>query len=455
MSQRLGGDITALTAGERADMPVFLDTSDADFATAFAALLSAKREDSPDVDATVAAIIADVRARGDAAVIELTSKFDRLELTADQLAISEAEVDAAIATVSADERAALELAADRIRAYHARQMPEDAQWQDASGATLGWRWSAVSAAGLYVPGGLASYPSSVLMNAIPAQVAGVARLAITVPTPDGVINPLVLLAARLSGVTEIYRIGGAQAIAALAYGTESIAPVDKITGPGNAFVAAAKRRVFGKVGIDMIAGPSEILVIADKDNNPDWIALDLMSQAEHDENAQSLLITDDAGFGRAVAAAVEARLQTLERRAIAAASWRDFGAIITVGSLDEAAELSNRIAPEHLELCVADPVALSAKTIHAGAIFLGQYTPEAIGDYVGGPNHVLPTARSARFSSGLSVMDFIKRTTLSQMTPAALRAIGPAAEVLAKSESLQAHGLSVTARLEGLNDSDA
>lgn len=432
-------------------MPVFLDSSDADFETAFAGLLNAKREDSPDVDAAVAEIIADVRARGDAAVLELTAKFDRLDLTADQLAISEAEVDAAIATVPAQERTALELAAERIRAYHARQMPQDAQWQDATGATLGWRWSPVSAAGLYVPGGLASYPSSVLMNAIPAQVAGVERLAITVPAPDGVLNPLVLLAARLSGVTEIYRIGGAQAIAALAYGTKTIAPVDKITGPGNAFVAAAKRRVFGKVGIDMIAGPSEILVIADKNNTPDWIALDLMSQAEHDESAQSLLITDDADFGRAVAKAVEARLETLERREIAGASWRDFGAVITVRDLDEAATLSNRIAPEHLELCVADPQALSLKTIHAGAIFLGQYTPEAIGDYVGGPNHVLPTARSARFSSGLSVMDFVKRTTLSQMTPAALRAIGPAAEVLAQSESLEAHGLSVTARLEAFN----
>lgn len=432
-------------------MPVFLDTSDADFETAFVRLLNAKREDSPDVDAAVAEIIADVRARGDAAVLELTAKFDRLDLTADKLAISEAEVDAAIASVSPQERAALELAADRIRAYHAQQMPADAQWEDASGATLGWRWSPVSAAGLYVPGGLASYPSSVLMNAIPAQVAGVARLAITVPAPDGVLNPLVLLAARLSGVTEIYRIGGAQAIAALAYGTETIAPVDKITGPGNAFVAAAKRRVFGKVGIDMIAGPSEILVIADKNNTPDWIALDLLSQAEHDESAQSLLITDDADFGRAVATAVEHRLKTLDRRKIAGASWQDFGAVITVRDLDEAAELSNRIAPEHLELCVADPQALSLKTIHAGAIFLGQYTPEAIGDYVGGPNHVLPTARSARFSSGLSVMDFVKRTTLSQMTPAALRAIGPAAEVLAKSESLEAHGLSVTARLDALN----
>ncbi|WP_297340922.1 histidinol dehydrogenase, partial [Pseudophaeobacter sp.] len=316
-------------------MPVFLDTSDADFETAFVRLLNAKREDSPDVDAAVAEIIADVRARGDAAVLELTAKFDRLDLTADQLAISEAEVDAAIASVSPQERAALELAADRIRAYHAQQMPTDAQWEDASGATLGWRWSPVSAAGLYVPGGLASYPSSVLMNAIPAQVAGVARLAITVPAPDGVLNPLVLLAARLSGVTEIYRIGGAQAIAALAYGTQTIAPVDKITGPGNAFVAAAKRRVFGKVGIDMIAGPSEILVIADKNNTPDWIALDLLSQAEHDESAQSLLITDDADFGRAVATAVEHRLKTLDRRKIAGASWQDFGAVITVRDLDE------------------------------------------------------------------------------------------------------------------------
>ncbi|KIC35766.1 histidinol dehydrogenase [Leisingera sp. ANG-M7] len=432
-------------------MPQFLNTSESGFEQSFTALLGAKREDSPDVDATVAGIIADVRARGDAALVELTAKFDRLELDPAQLRFTEAAVDAAIAEVSAEEREALELAAERIRAYHSRQMPKDAQWTDESGATLGWRWSAVSAAGLYVPGGLASYPSSVLMNAIPAKVAGVERLAITVPTPDGQVNPLVLLAARLAGVDEIYRVGGAQAVAALAYGTETIAPVDKITGPGNAFVAAAKRRVFGKVGIDMIAGPSEILVIADKDNNPDWIALDLMSQAEHDESAQSLLITDDEAFGRAVAEAVEKRLETLERRAIAGASWRDFGAVITVRDLDEAAALSNRIAPEHLELCVADPVALSEKTVHAGAIFLGQYTPEAIGDYVGGPNHVLPTARSARFSSGLSVMDFLKRTTLSQMTPDSLRAIGPAAEVLAKSESLEAHGLSVTARLDALN----
>ena len=433
-------------------MPVFLNTSDADFDARFAELLSAKREDSPDVDAVVAEIIQDVRDHGDAAVLRLTAKFDRLELTAEELSFSEDEIETAVADVSAEDRRALEIAAERIRAYHSRQMPEDQQWTDEAGATLGWRWTPVSAAGLYVPGGLASYPSSVLMNAIPAKVAGVERLAITVPTPDGVVNPLVLLAARLSGVDEIYRIGGAQAIAALAYGTQSIAAVDKITGPGNAFVAAAKRRVFGKVGIDMIAGPSEILVIADKDNNPDWIALDLLSQAEHDESAQSILITDNAAFGADVAAAVERRLETLQRRDIAGASWRDFGAVITVKDLDEAAALSNRIAPEHLELCVADPVALSEKTVHAGAIFLGQYTPEAIGDYVGGPNHVLPTARSARFSSGLSVMDFLKRTTLSQMTPAALLEIGPAAEALAKSESLEAHGLSVTARLNALNE---
>lgn len=432
-------------------MPVFLNASDAGFDQAFATLLGAKREDSPDVDAVVADIIADVRTRGDAALIELTAKFDRLQLTADQLRISEAEIDAAIQDVSTEERVALELAVERIRAYHLRQMPQGAEWQDDAGASLGWRWSAVSAAGLYVPGGLASYPSSVLMNAVPAKVAGVERLAVVVPTPDGQINPLVLLAARLSGVDEIYRVGGAQAVAALAYGTESIAPVDKITGPGNAFVAAAKRRVFGKVGIDMIAGPSEILVIADKDNDPDWIALDLLSQAEHDESAQSILITDDEAFGRSVADVVEARLQTLERSAIAGPSWRDYGAVIVVPDLDVAAQLSNRIAPEHLELCVADARALSEKTIHAGAIFLGQYTPEAIGDYIGGPNHVLPTARSARFSSGLSVMDFLKRTTLSEMTPDALRAIGPAAETLAKSESLEAHGLSIRARLDRLN----
>jgi len=432
-------------------MPIFLDSQSPDFETSFARLLNAKREDSPDVDAVVADIIAQVRATGDAAVIALTATFDRITLTADTLRITPEEMADAIEEVAAEDRAALEHAAARIRAYHARQLPEDAQWTDEAGATLGWRWSAVSAAGLYVPGGLASYPSSVLMNAIPAKVAGVERLAMVVPTPDGILNPLVLLAAHLSGVDEIYRIGGAQAVAALAYGTETIAPVDKITGPGNAFVAAAKRRVFGKVGIDMIAGPSEILVIADADNDPNWIALDLLSQAEHDASAQSILITTDAGFGQAVARSVESHLTTLQRRAIAGDSWRDFGAIITVPDLATAARLSDRIAPEHLELCVADPDALSAQVTHAGAIFLGQWTPEAIGDYVGGPNHVLPTARSARFSSGLSVLDFMKRTTLARMTPDALRAIGPAAERLAASESLEAHGLSVTARLNKLN----
>ena len=432
-------------------MPVFLDSTSRDFEAQFTALLSAKREDSPDVDAVVTEIIADVRARGDAAVIDLTEKFDRTRLTASTLAFSADEIDAECAKVSETDRSALQTAYERIVAYHERQIPENAEWTDASGATLGWRWTPVSAAGLYVPGGLASYPSSVLMNAVPAKVAGVKRLAITVPTPDGEINPLVIQAAKISGVDEIYRVGGAQAIAALAYGTDTIAPVDKITGPGNAFVAAAKRRVFGKVGIDMIAGPSEILVVADGDNNPDWIALDLMSQAEHDESAQSLLITTDPAFGDAVAEAVEMRLQTLARRDIAGASWRDFGAIITVRDLDEAAAITDRIAPEHLELCVADPDALSAKISHAGAIFLGQWTPEAIGDYVGGPNHVLPTARSARFSSGLSVLDFMKRTTLAKMTPDALRAIGPSAETLATSESLEAHGLSVTARLDTLN----
>ena len=432
-------------------MPQFLDVTTANFEADFTALLGAKREDSPDVDAVVADIITHVRRDGDAAVLALTSKFDRLDLTPDTLAFSPDDIDAYCAQVSEDDRTALEIAADRISSYHARQMPSDDSWTDASGATLGWRWTPVSAAGLYVPGGLASYPSSVLMNAIPAKVAGVSRLAITVPTPDGVVNPLVLLAAKIAGVDEIYLIGGAQAIAALAYGTETIAPVDKITGPGNAFVAAAKRRVFGKVGIDMIAGPSEVLVIADAENDPDWIALDLLSQAEHDESAQSILITDNADFGRAVMAAVETRLETLARRDIAGASWRDYGAVIVVPSLAVAAQLSDRLAPEHLELCVADPEALAAQITHAGAIFLGAWTPEAIGDYVGGPNHVLPTARSARFSSGLSVLDFIKRTTLTKMTPEALGLIGPAAERLALSESLEAHSLSVTARLNRLN----
>ena len=429
-------------------MPQFLFAKDPDFEARFAALLGMKREEAEDVDIAVAAIIARVRAEGDAAVADLTRRFDRYD---GPLVFSAAEIAAECAKVSVADRDALELAAERIRAYHDRQRPVDASWVDAAGATLGWRWTPVSAAGLYVPGGLASYPSSVLMNAIPARVAGVERLVIACPTPGGVVNPLVLLAATLAGVDVVYRFGGAQAIAALAYGTETVAAVDKITGPGNAYVAAAKRRVFGRVGIDMIAGPSEVLVIADRDNNPDWIALDLLSQAEHDESAQSILITDDAAFGAAVADAVSRRLETLERRAIAGASWAQNGAVIVVGSLEQAAELSNRIAPEHLELCVADPDALLGQIKHAGAIFMGAWTPEAIGDYVGGPNHVLPTARSARFSSGLGVLDFVKRTTIARMTPEALARVGPAAERLAMSESLQAHSLSVRVRLDALN----
>lgn len=433
-------------------MPQFLNTRDEDFEDRFQALLSMKREDAPDVDEAVAGIIADVRARGDAALIELTAKYDRLNLTPETFAFTEAEIDEAVAQVPEAEREALELAAARIRAYHERQLPKDESWTDEAGATLGWRWTPVAAAGLYVPGGLASYPSSVLMNAIPAKVAGVERMVMTTPTPDGKVNPLVLLAAKLSGIDTVYRLGGAQAIAALAYGTQTILPVDKITGPGNAWVAAAKRRVFGHVGIDMIAGPSEILVIADADNDPDWIAIDLLSQAEHDESAQSILITTSERLGRDVATEVDRYLEILERRDIAGKSWADYGAVITVQNLGEAAALADDIAPEHLELCVANPEALSENIRHAGAIFLGAWTPEAIGDYVGGPNHVLPTARSARFSSGLSVLDFMKRTTLAKMTPGALKRIGPAADTLARSESLEAHGLSVTSRLDKLNE---
>ena len=434
-------------------MPVFLESSASDFEAQFLAFLDQKRESDAEVDADAAAILSRVRQEGDAAVIELTSRFDRLDLTPETLAFSVAEIDAAVAKVPGAERDALEMAADRIKAYHQKQLPEDAWWTDPVGAQLGWRWTPVEAAGLYVPGGLASYPSSVLMNAIPAAVAGVEDLVICAPTPGGEVNPLVLLAARLSGVETIYRIGGAQAIGALAYGTETIRKVDKITGPGNAWVAAAKRQVFGRVGIDMIAGPSEILVIADKDNDPDWIAVDLLSQAEHDESAQSILITDDRSFGEAVSKAVEKRLETLERRHIARPSWENYGAIFVVGSIDEAVDLSDRIAPEHLEICTSDSEDVAQKIRHAGAIFIGAWTPEAIGDYIGGPNHVLPTSRSARFSSGLSVLDFMKRTTLAKMTPSALASIGPSAEVLARSESLEAHGLSVRARLDKLNES--
>jgi histidinol dehydrogenase len=428
-------------------MPVMLSHDQPDFEGRFAEFLGLRRAAEADVDAAVADIIADVRARGIAAVAELTRRFDRLDIAETTLAFSEAEIDAAIERVPAPERAALELAAGRIRAYHQRQLPEDAEWTDEAGVTLGWRWTPVDAAGLYVPGGLASYPSSVLMNAIPARVAGVERLVMCAPTPGGEVNPLVLLAARLAGVDEVCRIGGAQAIAAMAYGAGPLAPVDKITGPGNAYVAAAKRRVFGDVGIDMIAGPSEVLVIADADNDPDWIALDLLAQAEHDETAQSILMTDDAGLAEAVPRTVERRLQSLQRTEIAGKSWRDFGAVIVTRDLPQAAELANRVAPEHLQLCVAAPECLLPTIRHAGAIFLGAHTPEAIGDYVGGPNHVLPTARSARFSSGLSVLDFMKRTTVARLSREGMAAIGPAAETLARSEGLEAHALSVRARL--------
>ncbi|MFD1881449.1 histidinol dehydrogenase [Paracoccus pacificus] len=432
-------------------MAIRLTSSAPDFEENLAGLLSAKREDAADVNDVVAAIIADVRKRGDAALIELTARFDRQRLQPATLAIPADEIAAEIARVDPADKAALQRAADRIRAYHARQMPTDQSWTDPEGATLGWRWTPVDAAGLYVPGGQASYPSSVLMNAIPARVAGVGRLVVCVPTPDGVINPLVLAACDLAGVDEVYRIGGAQAIAALAYGTDTIRPVDKITGPGNAYVAAAKRQVFGRVGIDSIAGPSEVLIIADAGQNPEWLALDLMAQAEHDADAQSILLTDDPALADAVAAAVDALLARLPRREIAGASWRDHGAIIVTRDLSEAAAISNRFAPEHLELCVADPETLATECRHAGAIFLGAWTPEAAGDYVSGPNHVLPTSRSARHASGLAVTDFLKRTTVARLSPDALAAIGPAAVRLAAAEGLSAHGMSIQSRLDAQN----
>ena len=429
-------------------MPVLLNSQNSNFEKEFKKLLLAKREDSVDVDVSVREIIGGVIELGDQALIEYTKKFDRISLTTDTLRFTQSELKEQAAQVSDKDRSALELAVTRIKSYHEKQLPDDTFWTDESGVELGWRWSPVSAAGLYVPGGLASYPSSVLMNAIPAKVAGVKRLAITVPTPDNKVNPMVLLAAQLSGVDEVYRVGGAQAIAALAYGTKTIKPVDKITGPGNAFVAAAKRQVFGKVGIDMIAGPSEILVIADKTSRPDWIALDLLSQAEHDENAQSILITDSDDVINAVTEKIEINLQNLSRNEIAGKSWKNNGAIIKVPNFEMAAELSNRIAPEHLELCVSDPENLAKKISNAGAIFLGHWTPEAVGDYLTGPNHVLPTARSARFSSGLSVMDFLKRTTLAKVSRDALLKIGPSAVTLANSEGLECHGLSISERIK-------
>ena len=428
-------------------MAIRLSQTDPDFETRFRALLAAKREVSEDVDATVRGILADVRSRGDVAVLDYTARFDRLELTADALRVSEAEFEAADKRVDDRTRAALVLARDRIQSHHARQKPVDDRYTDALGVELGSRWTAIEAVGLYVPGGTASYPSSVLMNAVPAKVAGVDRLVMVVPTPDGVINPLVLVAARLAGVDELYRIGGAQAVAALAYGTDTIKPVYKIVGPGNAYVAAAKRQVFGTVGIDMIAGPSEVLVIADGDNDPDWIAADLLAQAEHDTAAQSILMTDDPKLADAVELAVERQLKTLPRGETAAASWRDFGAVIVVASLDDAVPLSDRMAPEHLEIAVADPEPLVRKVRNAGAIFVGRTTPEVIGDYVGGSNHVLPTARSARFSSGLSVLDFMKRTSILRTGPEQLRVLGPAAIALAEAEGLGAHARSVAIRL--------
>ncbi|HYD68538.1 histidinol dehydrogenase [Azospirillum sp.] len=429
-------------------MPLRLDSKDAAFAQAFEGLLHAKREVSEDVQATVHAILEDVRARGDAALLDYTARFDRLTLTADQLAIPADEVEAALARVPKDQLAALDVAAERIEAFHRNQKPEALDYHDAQGVRLGARWTAVGAVGLYVPGGTAAYPSSVLMNAMPAKVAGVERIVMVVPTPDGKLNPLVLAAARRAGVSEIYRVGGAQAVGALAYGTATIRPVDKVVGPGNAFVAAAKRQVYGVVGIDSIAGPSEILVVADRHNDPAWIAMDLLSQAEHDTSAQSILITDDADFADAVEKAVQKHLETLPRTAIAAESWREHGAVVVVSDLDaESPALIDRLAPEHLELAVEDPDALAARVRNAGAIFLGRHTPEAIGDYVAGPNHVLPTARSARFSSGLNVLDFMKRTTFVACDPASLQAIGPAAVTLARAEGLDAHALSVALRL--------
>jgi histidinol dehydrogenase len=427
-------------------MPTRLDARAPDFPERFRAFLATKREAAADVDAAVRAIVADVAARGDAALLELTRKFDRLDIAASDLRIGAAEIEAAQASCERRALDALILARERIEAYHRRQLPRDERFTDALGVELGHRWTAIEAVGLYVPGGTAAYPSSVLMNAVPAKVAGVPRLVMVVPAPDGKLNPLVLAAARLAGIDEIYRVGGAQAVAALAYGTATITPVAKIVGPGNAYVAAAKRLVFGRVGIDMIAGPSEVLILADGSGNPDWIAADLLAQAEHDVSAQSILITPDPALAAAVEAAVAAQLTTLPRREVAAASWRDYGAIILVSAVEEAVPLVDAIAPEHLEIETADPERLAEAIRNAGAIFLGAHTPEAIGDYLGGSNHVLPTARSARFSSGLGVLDFMKRTSLLKCGPEQLRALGPAAIALGEAEGLDAHARSVAMR---------
>jgi histidinol dehydrogenase len=428
-------------------MPIRLDTRSSDFGARFAAFLGTKREAAPDVEGAVRAIVADVTARGDAALIELTNKFDRAALTAATLRVSAPEIEAATAQCDPKALAALRLAHARIEAYHRRQLPQDQRFVDAIGVELGYRWTPIAAVGLYVPGGTAAYPSSVLMNAVPAKVAGVGRLVMVVPAPDGKLNPLVLAAAALAGVDEIYRVGGAQAVAALAYGTQTIAPVDKIVGPGNAYVAAAKRQVFGKVGIDMIAGPSEVLILADHTANPDWIAADLLAQAEHDTAAQSILITDDAALADAVEKAVAGQLKTLPRAATATASWDEFGAVMLVRDLTEALPLVDRIAPEHLEIMAEGAEALAEKVRNTGAIFIGAHTPEAIGDYVAGSNHVLPTARSARFSSGLGVLDFMKRTSILKCGAEQLAELGPAAIALGEAEGLSAHARSVALRL--------
>jgi histidinol dehydrogenase len=428
-------------------VPIRLDSKNGDFSERFGAFLAVKRDGAADVEHAVRAIIAEVKAYGDRALFELTATFDRVDIAKLGLRVTAAEIEAAAALCKPEALAALELARDRIEAYHLRQKPKDERFTDAVGVEMGSRWTAIEAVGLYVPGGTAAYPSSVLMNAVPAKVAGCARLVMVVPAPDGKLNPLVLAAAKLAGVNEIYRIGGAQAVAALAYGTESIAPVAKIVGPGNAYVAAAKRMVFGQVGIDMIAGPSEVLILADKTGNADWIAADLLAQAEHDANAQSILITDDAMLADEIEKAVESQLKTLPRAEIASASWRDFGAVILVPKLDAAIALVDRLAPEHLEIAAENAEALAAKIRNAGAIFIGAHTPEAIGDYVAGSNHVLPTARSARFSSGLGVLDFMKRTSLLKCGPDQLRALGPAAIALGEAEGLAAHARSVAIRL--------
>jgi histidinol dehydrogenase len=428
-------------------MAVALDMQSADFERRFGSLVVAKRESSADVDLTVADIIDDVRHRGDAALAELSLRFERIEIGRIGLKVGAADIEAAIGACEKKALEALKLAHARVMDFHLRQKPADLFFTDPLGVQLGWRWRPIDAVGLYVPGGAASYPSSVIMNAVPAKVAGCRRLAMVTPTPDGHINPLALAAARIAGVDEIYRVGGAQAIAALAFGTDTIAPVDKIVGPGNAYVAAAKRRVFGVVGIDMIAGPSEVVVLADRSADPRFVAADLLAQAEHDEAAQSILITNDAGLARAVEAEVERQLESLPRAKIAGASWRDNGAIILCPSLEAALPLVDRLAPEHLEIMADDAEALSDKIANAGAIFLGPHTPEAIGDYVGGSNHVLPTARSARFSSGLGVLDFMKRTSLLRCDARSLEALGPAAIALGEAEGLEAHAGSVALRL--------